>query len=183
MMNLIRQTDLLLVVVDLQTYPLQQLEDAMAILAEHRLFPAHHRDQHPDSRRLTFVPVLVVVNKTDDNTADEEFEVLQELLGEAWSLLPISATTGRNLDELKQAIFDRLGIVRVYSKPPGKEPDFTAPFVLKQGGTVEEFAGKVHKDFLENLKFARIWGSAVHDGQMVGRDHILRDGDVVELRL
>ncbi|NIN67925.1 MAG: TGS domain-containing protein, partial [Anaerolineae bacterium] len=69
-----------------------------------------------------------------------------------------------------------------YSKPPGKKPDLSAPFVLKKGNTVEDLAGKVHQDFLENLKSARVWGSATYDGQMVGRDHVLADGDVVELR-
>ncbi len=73
--------------------------------------------------------------------------------------------------------------MRVYAKPPGKEPDWTAPFVLKQGGTIEDFAGKVHRDFLEHLRWARVWGQGVYDGQLVGRDHVLHDGDVVELRM
>ena len=85
------------------------------------------------------------------------------------------------MKELQQEIFRELKIIRVYSKPPGKPPDHTAPFVLKKGGTVEELAGKVHKDFLSNLKSARVWGTGVHDGQQVGRDHVLHDGDVVEL--
>ena len=46
----------------------------------------------------------------------------------------------------------------------------------------DEFAAKVHQDFVENLKSARVWGSATHDGQMVGRDHVLHDRDVVELK-
>jgi ribosome-interacting GTPase 1 len=54
---------------------------------------------------------------------------------------------------------------------------------LRKGGTVEELAGKIHQDFLAKLKSARVWGTAIYDGQMVGRDHILHDGDVVELRL
>jgi ribosome-interacting GTPase 1 len=58
----------------------------------------------------------------------------------------------------------------------------SAPFVMKRGGTLAEFAGKVHGDFLKHLRSARVWGSATHDGQMVGRDHVLEDGDVVELR-
>jgi ribosome-interacting GTPase 1 len=99
-------------------------------------------------------------------------------------LLPISATTGRNLERLKQVVFEQLEIIRVYSKAPGKDPDLDAPFVLKKGSTVEDFAGKVHQDFLQNLKSARVWGSAaLYDGQMVRRDHILCDGDVVELRI
>jgi ribosome-interacting GTPase 1 len=73
--------------------------------------------------------------------------------------------------------------MRVYSKPPGKEPDLSTPFILRKGSTIGEFAGKVHQDFVENLKAARVWGSAVYDGQMVGRDYVLHDGDVVELRI
>ena len=109
-----------------------------------------------------------------------------ELLGDEtdWSILPLSATTGRNLEALKQAVFERLDVVRVYSKPPGQEADFSAPFVLEKGSTIAEFARKVHKDFYENLKSARVWGSSTaYDGQMVSRDHILAEGDVVELHI
>lgn len=61
----------------------------------------------------------------------------------------------------------------MYFKPPGKEPDFWMPFVLRKGGRVEKFAGKIHQDNLAKLKSARVWGTGVYDGQMVGRDHIL----------
>jgi ribosome-interacting GTPase 1 len=76
-----------------------------------------------------------------------------------------------------------LKIIRVYSKAPGKEPDLTAPFVLKEGSTVEDLASKVHKDFVAQLKVVKVWGDGVYDGQMVQRDHILQDGDVVELHI
>jgi ribosome-interacting GTPase 1 len=183
LIELIRRSDLILLVVDLQGYPIQQLEDTIALLQEHRIMPHHLKDRYTEQRLLTFLPLLVLVNKNDDQSTDEDFEVLCELFEEAWPLLPVSATTGRNLERLKQVVFERLEIIRVYSKPPGKEPDLNAPFVLKKGSTVEEFAGKVHQDFLEQLKSARVWGSGVYDGQMVGRDHVLRDGDVVELRI
>jgi hypothetical protein len=83
---------------------------------------------------------------------------------------------------LKQEVFDRLELVRIYSKAPGKEADLKSPFVMKRGGTVEEFASKVHQDFVKNLKTAKVWGSSAFDGQMVPRDYVLHDGDVVELR-
>jgi ribosome-interacting GTPase 1 len=73
--------------------------------------------------------------------------------------------------------------MRIYSKPPGKEPDLSTPFVLKRGGTVGDLAAKVHKDFVEKLKTARVWGSGVYEGQLVSRDHVLQDGDVVELHI
>jgi len=183
MMNMIRRADLVLLLVDLQAYPIQQLEDAIAILEEHRIIPSHLRDRHPERRRITFVPMVVVVNKNDDERSDEDFEVFRELFGDDWPLIPVSVTEGRNLERLKQAVFDQLGIICVYSKPPGQEPDFSAPYVLRKGGTVQEFAGGVHQDFRKNLKSARVWGSAAYDGQMVSRDYVLQDGDVVELRI
>ena len=183
LLDLIRRADLILLMVDLQTYPIEQLENTIAILQEHRIVPSHLKDHYPEQRRITFKPLLVLVNKTDDESADEDFEVLHELLGNEWPLLPVSVTNGRNLERLKRAVFDHLGIIRVYSKPPGKQPDFNAPFVMKKGGTVADFAGKIHQDFLQKLKAARVWGSTAFDGQMVGRDYVLHDGDVVELRI
>ncbi|MFQ5859311.1 MAG: GTPase [Anaerolineae bacterium] len=182
-LDLIRRADLILLVVNLQTYPVQQLEDSTALLAEHRIVPQHLVDRYPEQRGLTVKPLLVLVNKNDDEDTDELFELFLELLQDDWPLLPISATIGRNLERLKRAVFERLELVRVYSKAPGKEPNLSAPFVLRKGSTVEEFAGKVHQDFLENLKAARVWGSVAFDGQMVPRDYILQDGDVVELRI
>lgn len=181
LLNLIRRVDLVLLIVDLQAFPIQQLEDTIAILEEHRIVPRRTGDGDGDPR-VTSKPFLVLVNKSDDATADEDFGALRELLGDEWPLLPVSAKTNHHVDRLKRAVFERLGIIRVYSKPPGREPDLSAPFVLSKGSTLEEFAAKVHQDFLENLKSARVWGSGAFDGQMVARDHVLHDGDVVELR-
>jgi ribosome-interacting GTPase 1 len=182
-MNLVRKADLIALVVDLQGYPIEQLEDSVAVLEKYRVVPLHLRDQYGERKRLTFIPFLVLANKNDDPTTDEDFEVVCELVGDGWPLLPVSGATGRNLERLKQVIFDRLEIIRVYSKPPGEAPDLSAPFVLKRGSTVEELAGKVHQDFFKNLKSARVWGSGVHDGQTVSREHVLEDGDIVELRI
>jgi ribosome-interacting GTPase 1 len=183
LLDLIRRSDLVLLVVDLQADPFQQLEDTITLLQEHRIVPRHLKERYIEQRRLTFVPLLVLVNKSDDEDSDEDFQIFCELLEDDWPLLPVSATTNRNLERLKQVVFEWLEIIRVYSKPPGKEPDLSAPFVLKRGSTVAEFAGKVHQDFSESLKSVRVWGDGVYDGQMVGRDHVLHDGDVVELRI
>jgi small GTP-binding protein len=182
LLNLIRRADLVLLMIDVQTHPVQQLKEAIAILEEHRIVPLHRQDQYSETHRVNFKPLLVLVNKCDDEEADELFEIFCELVEEDWPLLSISAMTGRNADRLKQTVFEQLGIMRIYSKAPGKEPDYDAPFVMETGGTVEQFARKIHQDFSEKLKAARVWGTGVYDGQMVGRDHILHDGDVVELR-
>jgi ribosome-interacting GTPase 1 len=181
-LDLIRRSDLVLLVIDLQADTIDQLESSAAFLEAHHIVPAHFIDRYEERYRYRFRPFLVVVNKADDEARDEDFAVLCELMCGEWPMVAVSASEERGLETLKWAVFERLSLIRVYSKPPGKEADLTAPFVLKKGSTVEEFAGRVHKDFLENLKAARIWGSGAFDGQMVSRDHVLQDGDVVELR-
>jgi small GTP-binding protein len=181
-LNLLRRADLILIVVDLQGFPIEDLEHSVRILESNRILPPHRQSQYEGDRRPTIVPMLVLANKCDDERCEEDYEVLCELLGPEWIILPVSATTGHNSEQMKEAILEKLGIIRVFSKPPGKEPELTAPFPLEKGGTVGEFAAKVHQDFAKNLKSARVWGSATHDGQMVGRDHVLHDGDIVELR-
>lgn len=181
--DLIRRADLTLLMVDLQGDPLQQVQDMLSLLEEHRIAPLQHKGDYPEGARMTFVPVVILANKCDDDSMDELFEVCCELLEGEWSILPISAKTGRNLDAFRRLVYDRLDIIRVYAKPPGKEPDLERPFALKRGSTVLDLAAQIHRDFSDRLKSARVWGSTMFGGQMVQRDYVLRDGDIVELRI
>lgn len=181
--DLIRHADLILLVVDIEADPLAQFEEALALLAERRIAPRQRVGQYPAEERFVYLPMIVLVNKCDDASQDDLVEVCRGLLGEEWDPLPVSAVTGRNLDELKRRAFALLEIVRVYSKPPGRPPDLAKPFVLKKGATVAELAGKIHRDFHQHLKYARVWGSAEFPGRMVQRDYVLQDGDVVELKI
>ena len=74
-------------------------------------------------------------------------------------------------------------MLRVYTKVPGKPVDRSRPFTVPIGSTILDLARDIHKDFEQSLKFARIWGSGVFDGQTVKRDHELQDSDVVELHV
>ena len=181
--DIIQRSDMLLVVVDVQTDPVQQLEETISFLEEHRIAPFRLSNCYEDKAGWTFLSFLVVANKNDDHLIDENFEIFKSLLKDDWPLVNVSAKTGRNFEILKQTLFDTLEIVRVYTKTPGKEPDLGTPFVLKKGSKIEDLTAKIHKDFLEKLKYARIWGKNVYDGQMVQRDHILQDGDIVEVRV
>ena len=127
------------------------------------------------------VPTLLVANKGDDDAADIRLEIAREEFGTQYPLLIISAERGDGLDALRKAIYDVLGVMRIYTKQPGKPADMTSPFTPPIGATVAELAGKVHRDLEDTVKSARIWGTGVHDGQTVGRDHVLHDKDVVEL--
>ena len=181
LLDLIRRADLVLVVVDIQTDPVSQFEQTLALLEEHRIIPRRLCDLYEDAG--TLISLLVVANKSDDEASEELVELFCALLEGDWPVVDVSATTERHLDELKQRIFERLGIIRVYSKSPGKPPDRDAPFTLQDGSTVADLAAKVHRDFYENLKTAKVWGTDVFDGQMVSRDHVLSDGDLVELHV
>ena len=183
LLDLLRRCDLVLLVVDLHTDPVKQLEDTIKLLEEYRIVPLRFKARYAGERGLTYVPFLVLANKNDDEGTEENFEIFRELLEDDWPMVSASVMTGRNLDRFQKAVVERLDIMRVYSKAPGKEPDRTAPFILKNGSTVADFAEKVHKDFVDKFKAARVWGKAVFDGQKVHRDHVLADGDVVELQI
>ncbi len=129
------------------------------------------------------LPTLLVANKSDLDPDPNEVAVLEELLGVRFPALATSATSGQGLDEIGRLLFDGLEIVRVYTKAPGKEPETGKPFTLRRGDTVFDVAKMVHKDIARALKFARIWGSGVFDGQQVGADHPVADKDIVELHM
>jgi len=183
MMDLIRRCDLVLLMVDLQTDPLQQLEDTVALLGEHRIVPLRLKDRYRDQRGISLVPFLIMANKNDNAATDENLDIFRELLSDNWPMIAASVATGRNLDLLKATIVERLNIIRVYSKSHGQKPDRSSPFVLKKGSTIADFACKVHQDFAQKLKAAKVWGIAVFDGQMVQRDYVLQEGDIIELQI
>jgi ribosome-interacting GTPase 1 len=183
-LNLIRRVDLVLIMIDLHADPVQQLEFVYQKLQENRIAPQHLEGKIQSEGFLLYVPALVLVNKYDNEEYEEVYQIFQELLEGDYPLIPVSVKTGFNLEGLKERIFEMLGVIRVYSKAPGKEADKTAPFVVDKGILLADFAGKVHKDFRDNLKSAKIWGtSADFPGQLVSRDHMLEDEDVVELQI
>ena len=137
-------------------------------------------DETDDPFRLD-LPTVLVANKSDLDPDPEEVEVLEELLGLRFPALTVSAETEAGLAELGAFLFRALEIVRVYTKTPGKPADTDKPFTVRSGGTVLDVARLVHKDIAKGLKFARMWGADVFDGQQVGPDHLVVDGDLVEL--
>ncbi len=127
------------------------------------------------------VPSLLVAAKADADGAPVRLSILREMYGGRFPILAVSADEGMNLDALVQEMFHMLDVIRVYTKAPGQRPDKSVPFVLPRGATVHAAAAAVHKDFVERLKYARIWGARAFDGQMVQREHVLEDGDILEL--
>ncbi len=116
-----------------------------------------------------YIPSLTVVNKIDLYDVDVD-------------AIKVSAEKGWNLDELKEAIFRKLDFIRVYLKPPGGKANMDEPMVLRKGSTVEDVCRRLHRDFVEKFRYAKVWGRSVRfDGQRVGLDHVLEDGDILTI--
>ena len=181
--DLLRRVDILIILLDLRADPLQQVDDTIKSLAEWRIYPEGVAIPE-DLQKSPFVKkTLVVINKMDEADDEEDYHVFLELSETELPCLPISTLTRRNLEALMKKIYQTAGIIRVYTKSPGKEPDPNTPFVLPTESTLEILANKVHKDFSEKMKYAKIWGKAVFDGQMVQRDYVLQEGDIVEMHI
>lgn len=133
------------------------------------------------------IPSIIAAAKADAPDSGARLSLLQELLGDSplsdLPVLPVSAAAGTGLGPVRRGLFDLLDMVRAYTKAPGKKPDFSAPFVIPRGSTVIDLAEQVHKDFAKDLKYARVWGRKVFDGQTVPRDYLIEDEDVVELHV
>ncbi len=137
-------------------------------------------EEDDDPFRL-HVPTLLIAAKSDLDWDPEEIGILEELVGVRYPAISVSVKTGHGIDKIGRALFDGLGIVRVYTKIPGRPADSDRPFTVFKGETVLDVARLVHRELAVTLKFARIWGSAKFDGQQVGKDHVVSDGDIVEL--
>jgi ribosome-interacting GTPase 1 len=129
-------------------------------------------------------PALVAANKIDLPGAEDNAAALDDLYRGRFRFVGVSALTGRNLDVFARAAFDILEIVRVYTKVPGKPAEFTTPFIMKRGGTVQDAARMVHKDFAEQLKYARLFRrEGDRNGLMVERSHVVADEDILEFHI
>lgn len=126
---------------------------------------------------------LVAACKSEAATAAGNLEALRILFGDRLDVTAVSPAAGEGIEDVKRGLFRLLDVVRVYSKAPGKKPDLEEPFTLRRGSTVTDMAQAVHKDFAQNLKYARIWRGEKFQGQMANREQVLEDGDVIELHM
>lgn len=124
------------------------------------------------SLNRVYIPSIVVVNKAD--TLEGERIPKGGIL--------ISASSGMNIESLRDAIFDKLGFLRIYMKPQGEKADLEEPYILAEGARISDLASKMHKDFISKFRYAMVWGDSVkHDGQRCGLNHILKDRDIVSI--
>ena len=187
--NALQSADGCLLVVDVSRPGcVEEVISVQDLLAERKvvLSSVWPRDGEPardeDDPFTLHLPTVLVASKVDVvEHAKEELEVLEELTGLDCPVLSVSASTGDGLDELGAFLFDHLAVVRVYTKKPGEDVDDGKPYTVRAGDTVLDVARLVHRDIAANLKYARLFGGSGFEGQQVGRDHVVADGDILEL--
>ncbi len=181
--NLIRNTDALLLIVDLTEDPVFQMEILQEELKQMKIEVVGKGPIPSLEGGWVSQKALLLGNKCDVSNAMEGYRIFETRFRDIFPILPISAKEGMNCEELKKEVYQLLDIIRIYTKAPGEEPDLTEPVVLKKGSTVGDVALSIHKDFFAKLRYAKIWGSGKFGGQMVKRDHQVNEGDVIELHI
>jgi ribosome-interacting GTPase 1 len=182
--EIIRNADAALLIIDLSR---DDCVDSFLFVKEAlagkgiRLSPVHDPSEIELPRNVK--PTLVLANKCDDPKAQENLAFFKEAADCKLEVLVISSETGEGLDEMKDRLYEFLDVVRVYSKIPGKHADMEKPFMVKRGSTVQDVAYKIHREFADKLKFAKVWGSGKFDGQVVESGHVVEDGDILEIHV
>jgi ribosome-interacting GTPase 1 len=179
--NLIRNSDLLIAVLDGSGDPATELELLLSELEEGRVYVLSEGTEIPVGGVQQ--KMLALLNKCDEGDVEEILQRVGSVTGGELPVAAISAERGRGLELLRAFIFTANGIIRIYTKIPGHKADMKDPYVLPFGSTVMDLATHIHHDFAENLQFSRVWGSSRFDGQPVQRDFVLEDGDIVELHM
>jgi len=135
--------------------------------------------------RTSFKRALFVLNKVDLVSISKAEALARKII----DALPdsdavvVSALRRYRINEIPQRIFRLSGVIRVYTKEPNQQRPSEIPLILRKGATVADAIVKIREEFLQYFKYARIWGpSAKFPGERVGLDHVLEDGDIIEIR-
>jgi ribosome-interacting GTPase 1 len=129
-----------------------------------------------------YKPSLILANKLDAPGAQINLEALKRFVNGKLPVIAVSCEHRIGLDEVGKAVFEALGVVRIYTKEPGMGVDSEHPFALRCGATVGELAKNIHKEFVSNFLFAMVWAKRLRfSPKKVGLSFVLEDGDVVEI--
>jgi ribosome-interacting GTPase 1 len=130
----------------------------------------------------TYKPAVVVANKLDLEGAAANLRLLKQYVNGRLPVVAMSCELKTGIDELGKALFDSLGIIRVYTKEPGMRVHSDHPFALRRGVTINDLAKNIHKELAQNFMFAMVWAKRLpFSPKKVGLGFMLEDGDVVEI--
>jgi hypothetical protein len=181
--GLIRNADTVVLVADLASATMvEDLEFITTQLEEKHIVLKPDTSENPEDVRYAHKKALICGHKEFDDESGANLEKLRAMYP-GFAVVATSIIDDDSLLKFKRALYDSLGIIRVYTKPVGHDPDYKDPIILPLEATVEQAAFTLHKDFARNLKFAKIWGEGKFDGQRVQNDYRLSDGDILEFHM
>jgi ribosome-interacting GTPase 1 len=132
----------------------------------------------------TYRPAVIVANKLDLPGAEANLRLLERYVAKKIPVIAVSCEERLGLEKLGGALFEALGIMRVYTKEPGDKAFSNNPFTLKKGATLHDLARSIHTDFERDFAFAKVWSKRLaFSPQKVGLGFVLEDGDVVEIHV
>jgi ribosome-interacting GTPase 1 len=175
-----RNCDLIAIVVDFSADATEQMQICLDFLESRNLLIDEQTSALDSFGNVLGKRAFCICTKCDI-AGPGAIETLKKFSKHTFEFVEISTKTGAGLDKLPAVFFSLLGIIRIYAKPPGKKADMDEPFTLPAGSTVMDLATAIHRELADKLKFARIWGAGVYDGQNVQKNHILNDKDIIEL--
>lgn len=127
-----------------------------------------------------YIPSITILNKVDLVSKDHANNVAKEIGAD----MQIVAQNLGDMAQLQELIFKKLDLIRIYMKEPGKDADLDIPLIISKHSTIRDVCRKLHKDFVDKFKFARVWGdSAKFPGQKLSLKHTMKDNDILEIHL
>ncbi len=129
----------------------------------------------------TFRPEYMSISRTADLIAiiyrnDKDLKFIEDLLNSKYIRTKrIQIKYDEDAKEIKEKIWKALDMIIVYTK----DSKSVSPMALKRGLTVKDFAIRIHKDFVNNFAYARLWRRGKE--KQVGLNYVLDDGDIVEI--
>jgi ribosome-interacting GTPase 1 len=129
-----------------------------------------------------YKPAVIVANKLDLPGTAANLRRLRQHVNGKLPIVPMSCEHKIGMQELGKAIFESIGIIRIYTKEPGNKAHSDHPFALRKGATVNELAKNIHKELLSNFMFAMVWAKRLpFSPKKVGLNFVLDDGDIIEI--
>jgi ribosome-interacting GTPase 1 len=179
LLSLVRKADGVLLIADMSADSCLEDIDAVfdAFNERHVQFVREKNQENRDE-----ILCRIIANKMDAVGASDRFELLNEMVKDKFEITPLSCKKEYEVEKMPENLFQWLRIVRVYTKAPGKKADKVRPYTVFTGQSVQDICALIHKDFIEKLRFARLWrGNSAPI--TVSRNEPVHDGDILELHI
>lgn len=122
------------------------------------------------SQRIVYKDAIFVVNKAD--TLKKKYDNDNHIY--------ISAEKDLGIEELKEIIWTKLGLITIYLIEKSDKPNFDNPIIMKQSDNLRQVAIKIGSEFSNSTNLAKIWGNgAKFPGQEVPLTTIVKEGMMV----